>query len=303
MAAKPDISTKQLTPWDQYKDKSPEDTAAAIYAQVIAASKMMCDWYWSSIRTKRLTSLWARGFTFLFLLLGTALPILSALQKTDLDKLAFTQWAVALLAAAGLMLVADRVFGWSSGWMRYITTATTMENLTQAFKLEWGKFLVSKNGALDINDAKALYDLGAALEQELRKLQGEETTKWVAEFNTGITLLEGLIKTQSEETEKKLDIIRTTLTTQQQTAKAEEKSKLPGGIEATITHKAEVKKVSISLDNKLEEEFLGTVWAKADISPGMHKVTIKTTSESPVSIEKLVEVSASTVARFEIKLP
>jgi hypothetical protein len=47
--------------------------------------------------------------------------------------------------------------------MRYITTATTMENLTQAFKLEWGKVLASKNGALDMNDAKALYDLGATL--------------------------------------------------------------------------------------------------------------------------------------------
>lgn len=303
MAAKPDISTKQLPPWDQYKDKIPEDTAAAIYAQVSAASNMMCDWYWSSIRTKRLTSLWARGFSFLFLLLGTSLPIFSALQKTDLDKLAFTQWAVALLAAAGLVLVADRVFGWSSGWMRYITTATTMENLTQAFKLEWGKFLVSKNGPLDINDAKALYDLGATLEQELRKLQGEETTKWVAEFNTGITLLEGLIKTQREEIEKKLDAIRTTLTTQQQTAKAEEKTTLPGGIEATITHKAEVKAVRISLDNAQALEFLGTIWAKADISPGMHKVTIQTTSEPPLSIDKLVEVSASTVARFEIKLP
>ena len=178
-----------------------------------------------------------------------------------------------------------------------------MENLTQAFKLEWGKFLVSKVGELEINDAKALYELGSALEQELRKLQGEETTKWVAEFNTGTTLLEGLIKTQREETEKKLEAIRTTLTTQQQTAKTEEKSKLPGGIEATITHKAEVKKIRISLDNALEEEFLGTVWAKADILPGTHKVTIQTASESPISIQKLVEVSASTVARFEIKLP
>jgi hypothetical protein len=94
---------------------------------------------------------------------------------------------------------------------------------------------------------------------------------------TGITLLEGLIKTQREETEKKLDEIRTTLTTQKQTAKAEEKTKLPGGIEATITHKAEVKKVRISLDKKEKQEFLGTVWAKNDIPPGTHIVTIQTT--------------------------
>jgi len=303
MAAKPDISTKQLPPWDQYKDKKPEETAAAIYSQVGAASLMMCTWYWSSIRTKRQASLIVRGLAFLFLLLGTSLPIFAAIQKTDLDKLAFTQWAVALLASAGLLLVADRVFGWSSGWMRYITTVTTMENLTQVFQLEWGKFLVSKTAPLDVSDAKSLFDLATGLEQELRKLQAEETTKWVVEFNTGISLLETLIKTQREETDKKLDAIRTSLTSQQQTAKSEEKSKLPGGVEVTITHKAELKKVRIALDKEPPQDFVGNTWSKTNVPPGMHVLTVQTTSDPSALIERIVEVAASTVARLEIKLP
>jgi len=237
------------------------------------------------------------------LLLGTSLPIFAAIQKTDLDKLAFTQWAVALLASAGLLLVADRVFGWSSGWMRYITTVTTMENLTQVFQLEWGKFLVSKTAPLDVSDAKSLFDLATGLEQELRKLQAEETTKWVVEFNTGISLLETLIKTQREETDKKLDAIRTSLTSQQQTAKSEEKSKLPGGVEVTITHKAELKKVRIALDKEPPQDFVGNTWSKTNVPPGMHVLTVQTTSDPSALIERIVEVAASTVARLEIKLP
>lgn len=77
--------------------------------------------------------------------------------------------------------------------MRYITTATTMENLCRAFQLEWAKYLVSKTTPLDASDTKALFDLAEKLEQELLKLQGDETTKWVTEFNAGISILDTAI--------------------------------------------------------------------------------------------------------------
>ena len=220
MAAKPDISTKQLSPWDTYKDKKPDEALASIYEHVGAVSLTARNWYWTSIRTKRWTSFSARAIAFVLLVFGTSLPIFAAIQDAPKEKLLFTQWAVALLAVAGLTQVADRIFGWSSGWMRYITTVTTMENLTRAFELEWAKYIVSKTVPLDSSDVKALFELAKGLEQELMKLQTDETTQWVAAFNTGISLLESLIKTQREETDKKLEAIRTILSTQESTAKA-----------------------------------------------------------------------------------
>jgi hypothetical protein len=301
MAAKPDISTAKLSLWDEYKDKKPDEALASIYAHVDAASSMICTWYWVSIRTKRRISLAARAVAFVLLILGTSLPIFSAIQVEAVDKLKFTQWAVALLAVAGLTQVADRVFGWSSGWMRYITTVTTMENLTRAFELEWAKYIVSKLTPLDSADVKALFDLAKGLEQELTKLQAEETTKWVAEFNTGISLLESLIKTQREETDKKLDAIRTTLTTQEQAEKTEEKAKLPGAVEVALSHKAEPKKVRIALDKETPVEFLGHTWSKLNVTPGQHVLSVQILSDPPQSIERVVEVVASSVARVEIK--
>lgn len=102
---------EQLPAWDQYKDKKLDEAIAAIYGRVGNASLMMCSWYWTSIRTKRRTSLGVRWLAFACLLLGTTLPIFAAIQKADSDKLLFTQWAVALLALAGLLMLADRVFG------------------------------------------------------------------------------------------------------------------------------------------------------------------------------------------------
>ena len=91
MAAKPDISTKKLLPWDEYKAKLPDEALASIYAHVEAASNMMCTWYWTSIRTKRWTSLCVRFLAFALLILGTSLPIFAAIQELPKDRLLFTQ--------------------------------------------------------------------------------------------------------------------------------------------------------------------------------------------------------------------
>jgi len=301
MAVIPDISTQNLSPWDEYKDKKPNEALASIYAHVATVSSMMCAWYWGSIRRKRSTSLSIRAIAFVLLVFGTALPIFAAIQIEAADKLLCTQWAVALLAVAGLSQVADKVFGWSSGWMRYITTVTTMENLTRAFELEWANYIVSKNAPLDSADVKILFELAKGLEQELTKLQADETSKWVAEFNTGISLLESLIKTQREETDKKLDAIRTTLTTQESAAKTEENAKLPGALEVTLTHKAEPKMVRIALDKESPVEFLGLTWARLNISPGQHVLSIQSISDPPQTIEKVVEIGPASVAKVEIK--
>jgi hypothetical protein len=300
--AKADITVKELAKWDQYKDKTPDEALLSIYAHIETTSRAMCEWYWKSIKTKRLTSQAARGVAFILLILGTSFPIIAATHKEPDDKLLFTQLAVAFLAVAGLTQLADKVFGWSSGWMRYITTVTTMENLTRAFQMEWAKYLVCKGTPVDAKDAKDLFDLANRLEEELTKLQAEETTKWVAEFNTGISLLDTMIKTQREETDKKLAEIRTSLTEREKAAKADEKLGKPGSLEVAITYKAEPKTISITLDDDAPVEFLGPTWTKLSIAPGHHSLKIKTSATPPRAIERVVEIKPDAVTKMEVKV-
>ena len=300
MASKPDITTDTLDSWDQYKNKQPDEILASVYAHIEKTSRQMCAWYWTSIKTKRLTSFAVRGCAFLLLLLGTTFPVFAALQGSAEQKLLLTQLAVGFLVIAGLTQLADRVFGWSSGWMRYITTVTTMENLTRAFQMEWAKFLVSKAGAPDATDAKVLFELAKSLEQELTKLQAEETTKWVAEFNTGIALLDTMIKTQREETDKKLEAIRTSLTTQETATKADEKARLAGALEVTLSFKAEAKLVRIAVDKEQPVEFLGNFWTKVDMQPGRHVVRVVTTSGPSRTIERIAEIKPDSLTKLDV---
>lgn len=296
----PDISTTQLLAWNEYQDKTPDQALPSIYDHIGSKSKEMCSWYWVSIGTKRNTSLTIRASAYVLLVIGTTLPVVSALMEKADHKLLITQVGVALLVVAGLCTLADRIFGWSSGWMRYISTVTTMENLTRAFELEWASYIVSKTAPLDGTDVKALFELARTLEQELTKLQADETTKWIAEFNTSISLLESMIKSQREETDKKLDTIRTNLTSQAATAKAEEKLKLPGAIEVSFVYKAEPKKLKISIDSNTPTEFLGYTWSELNVLPGQHLLAVEVMSDPPQKINKVLDVQAATTARTTI---
>lgn len=297
-----DIKTESFLRWDEYRQKKPDEALSSIYSYITATSRQIREWYWKSISTKRTTSLTVRSCAFALLVCGTGLQIYASAFDSAADRLVVTQISVVSLVVAALMLTGDRVFGWSTGWIRYVTTVTTMENLTRAFQLEWASYLLSKTTPLDEADTKKLFDLARALEQELLKLQAEETTKWVAEFNAGISLLESAIKTQREETEKKIDAIRTTLSTQEAAAKLEQKSKAPGALEVALTFKAEPRRVRIRLDESGPVEFLGTSWSKLDIAPGSHTLTIVTMTEPSHSIEKVVEIPPGGIARVEVKL-
>lgn len=299
-AKKQDLSTDQLMGWDQYKGKEPAEILQSIYEHIGNKSIQMCSWYWASIKSKRVTSLAVRAAAFIFLVIGTIFPIVAALQTTAEQKLFFTQMAVAILATAGLLQLADRIFGWSSGWMRYITTVTTMENLTRAFQMEWAKYLAFKKTDIDEVDVKALFELAKGLEQELLKLQAEETTKWVAEFNTGLALLETMIKSQREETDKKLEAIRTSLTVQETNAKANEVAQTPGALEVALTFKGEPKPVMIGMDENEAVEFLGSFWAKNDLRPGRYIIRLTTQSEPSHVIEKIADIKSDSTTRLEL---
>lgn len=121
-----------------------------------------------------------------------------------------------------------------------------------------------------------------------------------SEFNTGIALLDTMIKTQREETDKKLEAIRTSLTSQESAAKADEKTKVPGALEVTLTFKSDTKPIKIGLDKDTPVDFFGNFWTRNNVSPGRHVVHIITSSQPPRTIERIAEVKPDTLAKLDV---
>jgi hypothetical protein len=300
--ARKDISATHLGSWDTYKNKPVDEALKLIYEHASKTSKSMCDWYWKSIKTKKKTSIYARFLTFLLLILGTVLPIIAGLQDKPEIRLQCTQLGVVALAIGGLLQVADRVFGWSSGWLRYITTVTAMENLSRKFELEWAGYLIVKPDPLNEADVKALFDVAKQFEDNMMKLQSDETDKWVSEFTSGVALLSDLIKSQRESGEKAIQEANAKIAAQRTEAEAKEKAKQNGALEITFRHKADPVAVNISIDDNPSEQFLGLIWSKVNLPPGQHILKIVLTGKLQETINKVVEIPSGGVARDTIQL-
>jgi hypothetical protein len=240
--------------------------------------------------------------TFVLLIIGTLFPILAALGDDSRERLQYTQLGVMSLALAGLLQVADKVFGWSSGWLRYITTAMAMENLARKFELDWASYMFEKTGDVGDNDKKALFDIALKFEQDTANLQGDETDKWVTEFSSSVALLGELIKSQRESGERAVEAAaRAMMASQQKSAEEHAKSLQVGGVEVVIKHKSEPVLLSISVGTGTAQEFMGVSWAQAGLTPGHHTISITRPGATPVTIQKIVEIKPGGIAHSEVQ--
>jgi hypothetical protein len=202
MAPKPNVRMGIPGSWERYAGVTLTEALQRIYDDAIAHSTRTRDWYWAGIRRKRVTSIWVRAISVAGVAVAAILQLAAALWTDPANRLMFTQAGLAALAVAGLSQGADRVFGWSSGWLRYIMTATHMEAVTRQFELDWAAYLIDHAGVLVEADRAALFHLASSFEAEIAKLQIDETEKWVADFDTGRAALDDLIKSQREATQR-----------------------------------------------------------------------------------------------------
>ncbi len=295
MIQKKDVVVSQLDSWDKYVNKEVKDVLAGVYAHAEESSKRAREWYWNSIRSKRIASRWVRMSSFALVVCGIVTPLLAGNVQDDHYKFELAQLAVAALALAGLLQAADRIFGWSSGWIRYIATATAMEMATSQFELDWSNYIIGKSGSLGEEDKRPLFELAKQLTAYIAKQQSDETDKWSAEFSSGMVLLNDLIKSQRDLAEKAAQAAQSAVASQAGAQK-------PGGIEVSILQEKGAAPVKISLDQNSEVMFTGTSWSKLGISPGQHLIEITPVAVLAQAIQKIVDVPSGGVARLEVRL-
>ncbi|WP_337169916.1 SLATT domain-containing protein [Gemmatimonas aurantiaca] len=197
--SKADLSFQQPLSWDQLKGRGVDEILDQTWRHISGVAERKTSWYWESIRSKRRISRVARGVVYVMLIVGSLLPLVATLRNTAEEKLLITQIGICCLVVAGLVRFADQAFGWSSGWMRYITTVTAMEASTQRFRNAWRRQLIADQGAVSAETMRQLFELAVALEDDLNTLQAEETNLWIAEFRSGATMLDALIKGTREQ--------------------------------------------------------------------------------------------------------
>jgi hypothetical protein len=289
---------KDFLAWNQFDGKSPEEALPAIYHHAIVYSNQCRGWYWKSIRNKRLISLVTRILTFGLGGLGVAAPLIAAIWSGDTQRLVWSQLAVIALAVAGLLQLADRVFGWSSGWLRYISTVTAMENLTRRFQMEWALYFVNRGATQGPCEIRPLFELAQRFETQLGDLQAQETDGWIAEFNTGRIMLGEVIKSSREAADKLVVETRAALAARNQ-------SSATGSIELSFTTELRpAPLLRISLDGGAFEECRGLSWVRLRVDPGHHHAVIQAAHDNTIITEvaRLIVVEPGSIVRQAVEL-
>src|ERR1043165_5024698 len=280
----PELKVQQL------KWSSPEETQQSIvtlYQYAEAHANDSIDWYGRKKHNKAVMSRLLRGLAIVFTSLGGLTPIISALGWSTVQMprvmldLNVGQLGYLFLGLAAASIGFDRFFGFSSGWMRYITTKMTMERMISEFRMDWAMMVAKLGGKSPTTDQVQL------MIQRIKEfLVGinthveQETQTWVSEFKTNLTEIEK------------------TATTQRESAR-------PGAIDITVTNGMDTEDgFTVALDGMEVKRIRGTKYQIGYVPPGPHKIAVTGTIKGEsLDASELANVAPGEIAKVTLALP
>lgn len=176
--------------------------SAAIYYFLQQSTLDTCRWYWKHITRKRFASFIMLIMVFILIFFATVSQFYW-LNKTDNSaevKVYYSQLAIGLYMLAAILFTADKVFGWTSGWIRYISAVMTIEACYQRFLLEWISVNIEDN-RINKEQLNQRISLARAFIQEILEIQKQEMIEWATEFGDSVSQLHAIVSERSK-TEK-----------------------------------------------------------------------------------------------------
>ena len=128
------------------------------------------------------------------------LPIIQQLVGNYIDSIKNIPPAALSLsvALAGILLALDKFFGYSSGWIRYITTEMAIKQAQEQFELDWQAAYASFGGKEPTNEqVQAVIAMIRTFTGRLNTLISNETAQWVAEFKESLRQMDEQSKAQA----------------------------------------------------------------------------------------------------------
>lgn len=258
-------------------------TIQETYNEVIQEATSKADWYKRKKPLKRIASKIIRAASIVLIGLGGLFPIIK-----DIDGYDISNWGYYTIAIAGVLLFLDKFFGFSSGWIRYITTEMNIRQKISAFELQW-----------EIETSKAQL----CEDQPAGKYNCKTTTQLLTMLKNFLSQIDELVK---EETGVWASEFQTNMAELQKLADSKVKSLQPGNVRITITNWAQVKNnypdVSVMLGMQ-SEKLLGSETLLTNIAPGTYTIMLVNMPDNKVIETLTVTVNAGQTTDKEITLP
>ncbi len=245
------------------KDSETEVALKGLFDYVESRAQEQIQWYWRKKVWKARISWSLRFIVILLSTLGALVPIIKATFPPITTSYDFGQAGYLLIAIAAGCVGLDRFFGYSSGWIRYVTTAMAIEKSLEEYRMEWAR-MTAKAGEHppDADLVDGLIQLSKAFILSVRVLVEQETKVWATEFQSNLAQLEADLKSRADAAQK--------------AAKTQAEASRSGAISLTVANGDQTDNgFSVSLDNKvIEESVLGNKYEILAATPGLHRLGV-----------------------------
>ncbi len=201
--ASPRIDLSKLS----WKDAELDSSLSALHQYVEDQAQKAIEWYWDHKRLKARISMVLRFVAIILFALGGLVPIVKAtLPAAAIAKIPFDfgQSGYLLIGVAAGCMGLDRFFGYSTGWIRYVTTAMALEKSLEEFRLEWTRNMAKMRGASPTPEQlELLIQTSETFSLAIKSQVEQETKAWVVEFQTNLSQLEKDLQAKADEAKAK----------------------------------------------------------------------------------------------------
>lgn len=292
----------------QWNSDQVQPSLDALLKYVEAQTAETIEWYWANKKWKARMSRWIRLWALIFTAAAGLLPVISYIARESkwiADGAAMTSglWASALVGVAAALLGMDRAFGFSSGWARYVLTATELRTKLEEFRMDWLVHAAGAGPAPTADQIVAFIQKAKEFRVGVEGIVAQETKDWVTEFQSSMVQIEKDVRAQLDALKAQVD----------KTQEARKAATQPGSIEATIENADQAKDFafSVTLDGATgvmvkDERVSGSkTWARLNVEPGQYRILVNAISldSKPTSAATVVLIKPAEVSRPSIKLP
>jgi hypothetical protein len=298
----------QLPQWQQksWDAEHVESSLQEMLTYAETAAKAAADWYWDKKRWKAVSSRICRLGAIVFTAAAAMIPIFGSTGWFASQGVDQTLWTLKLnqvgylaLGLAALALALDRFMSGSTSWMRYVSTATSIQTALEQFRFDWDKLKLPLAGKpLTSENVIPLINRIEEFNATIRGLVESETKAWVAEFQQSLADLQ-------KSTAAAVETARSNVQTAQKAADDQRKAALPGGIDLTVENAAETDNgFEVFVDSKLVKNgILSTACAVVDITPGLRDLFVQAKiGGSPAEARAAVTVAPNAFSKVQLKL-
>jgi hypothetical protein len=262
------------------------------------------DWYWRSKRWKCTLSRAIQFFALALTALAGIAPIVIQVLRNSRVKIppTFDSGPIASLCVgiAAALIGLDKAFGFSSGWTRYVLTATSMTKLLYEFRMDWVALFAAAKDPPTSEQQAGLIQRAKDFISTIQSMVLQETKDWATEFQSNMAQMEKDLKAQ-------LDTLKAQV---EKNFKEKEDATKPGSIELSLTNadKTDGFHFDVILEGptgKFTDSVSNAkVWTRINTAPGQYKVTVDAKAKgSPIATSAIIDVKPGETAKPSLVLP